>query len=145
MSLQAFIEALTQRGVKLTVSERLVVDAPIGLLAPDEVERLREHKAELLAYLHATVPQRQPTRDVIPDSRHPLVAPEVRRKIEAIEAEARAKGWPAELLWNGGYWDRPRGLAALLDADDEISEVTPDHIGILKTRRDLLKFQRHTA
>jgi|SRR5215472_16326484 len=46
--------------------------------------------------------------DLVPDSRNPLLAPEVRAKIEAIEAEARAKGWPAELLWNGGqYWNLP--------------------------------------
>jgi hypothetical protein len=70
----------------------------------------------------------------------------VRSKIEAIEAEARAKGWPAELLWNGGFfWDSPRGLAALLDADDEIVEVTPEVITILKYRRDIQHFRSQVA
>jgi len=85
------------------------------------------------------------TRAVTPDSRAPLIPPEVRAKIEAIEAEARANGWPAELLWNAGFWDCPRGLAALLDAEDEIFEVTPDYIEILKIRRHLLKFHRQAA
>lgn len=83
------------------------------------------------------------TRTVTPDSRHPLVPSEVRAKIEAIEPDARSKGWPAELLWNRGFWDSPRGLAALLDPNDEIAEVTHDHIAILKTRRDLLRFRRY--
>jgi hypothetical protein len=85
------------------------------------------------------------TRNVSPDSRHPLIPPEVRAKIEAVEPEARAKGWPAELLWNNAFWDLPRGLAAVLDDDDEIVEVTPDYIQILKCRRDPLRFPRHTG
>lgn len=82
---------------------------------------------------------------VTPNSRGPLIAPEVRLKIEAVEAEARRLGWPAELLWNPGFWDSPRGLAAVLDPEDEIVEVTPDDISILRTKRDLLRFPRHTA
>jgi hypothetical protein len=85
------------------------------------------------------------SQTVTPDSRNPLVKPEIRAKIEAIEAHARALGWPAELLWNASYWDRPRGLAAILDGGDEITDVTPDSIGILKRRHDLLRFRRHTA
>jgi hypothetical protein len=85
------------------------------------------------------------TRSLTPDSRHPLIPPEVRAKIESIEAEARAKGWPAELLWNGGFWDSPRGLAAVLDREDEIAEVTADCIAILRTKRDVLRFRRHAA
>lgn len=86
------------------------------------------------------------TRTITPDSRHPLIPPEVRAKIEAIETEARRLGWPPELLWNGGfYWDCPRGLAAVLEPEDEITEVTPDHIAILKVERDLVRFQRHNA
>ena len=84
-------------------------------------------------------------RPVAPDSRNPIIEPAIRSKIEAIEAQARAAGWPAEMLWNSNFWDRPRGLAALLDDGDEIAEVTPDYITILKTKRDLLKFRRHLA
>src|SRR5262249_20480233 len=82
---------------------------------------------------------------VTPDSRHPLIAPAVRAKLEAIEPEARRLGWPAELLWNGTFWDSPRGLAAVLEPADEIAEVTADYITILKHRRDVLRFQRHVA
>jgi TubC N-terminal docking domain len=85
------------------------------------------------------------TRSATPDSRHPLIEPAVRAKLEAIEADAREKGWPADLLWNANFWDRPRGLAAVLDPGDEITEVAVDHITILKVKRDLLNFRRHAA
>jgi hypothetical protein len=84
-------------------------------------------------------------RSITPDSRTPLIEPAVRTKIEAVEAEARAKGWPPELLWNGNFWDHPRELAAVLDPGDEITEVAVDHITILKIKRDLLRFRRHVA
>lgn len=80
-----------------------------------------------------------------PDSRHPPISPEVRAKIEAIEDEARRAGWPHELLWNAGFWDLPRGLAAVLEADDEIAEVTADAIKILKMRGELQTFRRQPA
>jgi hypothetical protein len=82
---------------------------------------------------------------MVPDSRSPLIPPAIREKIEAIETEARRLGWPPELLWNGGFWDLPRGLAAVLDPGDEIGDVTADCITILKTRRDLLRFPRHAG
>jgi hypothetical protein len=85
------------------------------------------------------------TRDAIPNNRAPLVPETIRAKIEAIESEARRKGWPPELLWNAGYWDCPRGLAAVLDTEDEIAEVTPEHILVLKTHRDLLRFNRRSS
>jgi hypothetical protein len=69
----------------------------------------------------------------------------IRAKIEAIERQARRMGWPGELLWNSSFWDKPRGLAALLDPEDEITEVTADFIAILKCRRDIQRFRRHSA
>jgi hypothetical protein len=39
----------------------------------------------------------------------------------------------------------PAGLAAVLDPEDQIAEVTPDYIAILKRRSDLLHFMRHAA
>ena len=79
-----------------------------------------------------------------PNSRSPLISDSVRAKIEAIEAEARALGWPAELLWSNVFWGSPRGLAACLDASDEIVEVTADYIAI-RTGRDLQRFYRHVG
>ncbi|HYK17382.1 MAG TPA: hypothetical protein VEV37_05145 [Bryobacteraceae bacterium] len=39
-----------------------------------------------------------------------------------------------------------RGLAAVLESEDEIIfEVTPEHIAILKLRRDVLRFRRRAA
>ena len=65
--------------------------------------------------------------------------------MEGIEADARAKGWPAELLYNANFWDYPRGLAAVLDANDEIVDVTANTITILKIRSEILRFQRRVA
>jgi len=85
------------------------------------------------------------TCSVAADSRNPLIPPEVRAKIESIEADARAKGWPPELLWNANFWDCPRGLAAVLDEDDQLVEVTADYITILKTQKNILRFQKRTS
>jgi hypothetical protein len=85
------------------------------------------------------------TRFIKPNSRSPLIPTVIRAKIEAIEHEARHLGWPPELLWNSGFWDSPRGLAAILDLDDEIIEVTPECIAISKYRRDIQRFRRHAA
>jgi hypothetical protein len=84
-------------------------------------------------------------RLVASDSRNPIIEPAIRSKIEAIEAQARAAGWPAELLWNANFWDLPRGLAAVLDPDDEIVEVAAEFITILRIKRDVLRFRRHVA
>lgn len=151
MNAGALLSVLTRRGVRL--EPRLHVEAPTGELTSTEREALRLHKLDLLRALlddDATIPSAEPERrnpsTVTPDSRHPLVAPEVRAKIEAVESEARRLGWPAELLWNGGgFWNSPRGLAAVLDPEDEIDEVTPDYIAVLKSRRDLLRFYRRAG
>jgi hypothetical protein len=84
-------------------------------------------------------------RNVTPNSRAPLIPDAIREKIAAIEPTARNLGWPPEQLWNSGFWDSPRGLAAVLDEGDEIAEVTADYISILKVKRDLLRFRRHAA
>jgi hypothetical protein len=82
---------------------------------------------------------------VRPNSRSPLVPPAVRAVIESIEVDARAKGWPPELLWNAEFWGSPRGLAALLDEGDAIVEVATDYIAILKVERNILRFQRRAS
>jgi len=104
---------------------------------------VRQPRPEPAAASHVD-PRPSWTRSVTPDSRRPLVPPEVRTKIEAIECDARRMGWPPELLWNANFWDLPRGLAAVLDAEDEIDEVTPEYVVILKSRRELLRFRRHS-
>ena len=66
----------------------------------------------------------------VANSRAPLIPTEIRAKIEAIETEARSKGWPVELLYNANFWDCPRGPPALMDPDDGIVELTGDAITI---------------
>jgi hypothetical protein len=78
-------------------------------------------------------------------SRNRSVPAAVRALIEEIEADARAQGWPAELLWSAEFWGSPRGLAAVLDEGDAIAEVTIDYIAILKVERTILRFQRRAS
>jgi hypothetical protein len=82
---------------------------------------------------------------VTPSSRRPLIPEAVRAIIEGIESDARAKGWPPELLWNAEFWGSPRGLAAVLDASDAIGEVTTDFIEIVKSERSISRFPRRTS
>jgi hypothetical protein len=79
------------------------------------------------------------------NSRNRSVPAAVRVLIEEIEADARAKGWPADLLWNSHFWDSPRGLAALLDEGDAIAEVTTDYIAIFKVKHTIQRFQRRIS
>jgi hypothetical protein len=81
----------------------------------------------------------------IPDSRTPIILTDLRDKIEAIEPAARVLGWPPELLWNNRFWGLPRGLAAVLDIDDEITAFTDTYIEIRKRGRDVRRFYRYSA
>ena len=51
----------------------------------------------------------------------------------------------AALLSNAGFWDRPRGLAAVLDDDDKIVEDTARSNRFLKLRRDPQTFPRYAS
>jgi len=62
--------------------------------------------------------------------------------IEAIENQAGALGWPSELLWNDHFPEMAPGLAAVLEPNDEIAEVTTEYISVLRSRRELLRFPR---
>jgi hypothetical protein len=144
MEAAAILIRARELGIMLEADGEAIVARPRGATPPDLAAAIRQCKADLIAHLRAGTGSRR-EHTMTPDSRHPLIDPAIRAKLEAVEAEARAAGWPAELLWNAGFWDRPRGLAAVLDPDDEIVEVAPDYIAILKTKRDLLRFRRHTA
>jgi hypothetical protein len=134
--------------------------APPGKLPADLKDQLCQRASEIKALLIGQSDVEQscdnvcrgngdrppsPTRDVVPGSRQPLIPDAIRAKIEAIEGDARAKGWPAELLWNNAFWDLPRGLAAMLEPDDEIADVTREVIEIVRMRRDVLRFRRTNA
>lgn len=143
---QLLAEVARLGGELVVVDDRLKLRPP-GVLPLDLKTTIRERAVEIKAALQAGQSEPRATwpRDVRANSRHPLIPPEVRAKLEAIEADARAKGWPPELLWNAGFWDSPRGLAAILNPGDEIAEVTADCIAVLKTKRDLVRFRRHVA
>ena len=150
------IEQAKRHGVRLAVFNGVINASPPNVLPPELKAAIREHAPEVKALLTArptrserlTLPGVDPatwTRAVTPSSRAPLIPDAIREKIAAIEPTARNLGWPPELLWNANFWDSPRGLAAVLDADDEIVEVAADYIAILKVKRDLLKFRRTAA
>jgi hypothetical protein len=147
---ELIIEVRKCGAVPLLIDGKLKVTPP-GKLPADLKDKLRQRADEIKALLvdytnaakspepirsHTQNCRRMRINDVVPDSRHPLIPGEVRATIEAIETEAREKGWPAELLWNNSFWDLPRGLAAILDHGDEIGEVNHDYIEIYKRRLD---------
>ena len=141
MEIEALIASLETRGIRLIPSgaDRLLA-TPSTLLSDADREAIRANKPAILRALTAKRPAR-----IVADSRNPLVSPTVRAKIEAIEPEARRLGWPGELLWSAGFWDAPRGLAAVLDDGDLIVEVTEAAIEILKLKRDRQVFMRRNA
>jgi hypothetical protein len=151
------IRQAAKLGVRLAVFDGIIKASPPNVLPPELKAAIREHEPEVRALLlttrgtrseRLTLPGADPAtwiRTVTPNSRAPLIPDAIREKIAAIEPIARNLGWPPELLWNANFWDAPRGLAAVLDADDEIVEVTADYISILKIKRDLLKFRRTAA
>jgi hypothetical protein len=149
MNAQQILDEVRRCGAALVIIHGRLKASPPGVLPGDLKVAIRERAAEikvrLLAPAARLAPPTASARAITPDSRSPIIPPEVRVKIENIEGEARAKGWPAELLYNANFWDSPRGLAAVLEEDDEIVEVSPDHIAILKVRRDLLRFRRHVG
>jgi hypothetical protein len=52
MSAADLIHALAARGVEFSAQgDRLIIDAPKGTLRRDEIDRLREHRREVLAFL----------------------------------------------------------------------------------------------
>ena len=140
-TVETLLASLNARGIRLIPDGNALIAQPASKLTDADREAIRAHKAGLVARVRG----QRLAREVTPDSRHPLIPNTIRAKIEVIEADARANGWPAELLWNNAHWDLPRGLAAVLDADDEIGEVTPDYIEIWKLSLDRQRFMRRIS
>ena len=114
------------------------------------LEKVREHKAELLLLLRNAAPGAQGpevggsssrptpyhtkesgicTRESATAEIHPDIAAE----LERIESEALRLGWTCDRLWNAGFWRPwPRGLASVLEAGDQVTEITSDFITIRK-------------
>ena len=139
MSARALLDQLKAQGIKVETRPNGNLHlTPKARVTPDLLEAVRQQKPALLALLPGN-------HFITRNSRNPLIDPEIRAKIEAIETDARTKGWPAELLWNNAFWDQPRGLAAVLEENDQIVEVTSASIKILKVKRDVLIFHRHVS
>jgi hypothetical protein len=115
------IDEAQRHGVRLLIRAGKIVVAPPGVLPPELKSRLRQHAPEIRALLTQLAAGRAAwTSRSTPDARRPLIPPAIRTLIEAIESEAVAKGWPKELLWGADFWGCPRGLASVIDIDDEI-------------------------
>jgi hypothetical protein len=137
MQVIELLASLAARGIRLIPDGDALVARPASKLTDADRQSIRAHMVALRARVRA---EQQTTDEIAHDSRHPLICDAVRKKIEAIEADARAKGWPAELLWSSAFCDLPRGLAAMLEPGDEIGEVTSEFIEIWKLRRDRLRY-----
>ena len=111
---ESLIASFTARGIRLIPDGNGLIVRPASKLTDGDRQAIRANRAALFARAQT----QRSARGVAPDSRHPLICDAVRAKIEAIEGEARSKGWPTELLWNNAFWDLPRGLAAVLEPDD---------------------------
>jgi hypothetical protein len=145
MSLKALADAVIERG-RLAGQKRGImlknVPPPMDLLgqsAPPDSPA--DHNPSEASKADSADWRQGVTRS----SRRPLIPDAVRATLEAIESDARAQGWPAELLWNAEFWGSPRGLAAVLDESDATGEVTSDYIEIVKTARSILRFQRRAS
>lgn len=89
MSARALLVGLCEAGVRVWAEgDRLRVDAPTGLLAPETLEQLRVHKAELL--------------ELLDEGRRPASGPELSDELEVIRRRwedairARRKGWASD-------------------------------------------------
>src|SRR5271170_1993717 len=119
MDAHMLLANLQARGIRLIPEGGKLVVEPASRLSDVGRFAIRQSEPELHRILSESNEASETA--ATPNSRSPLVLPAIRAVIESIEADARVKGWPAELLWNGGFWDCPRGLAAILDEKDEIA------------------------
>jgi hypothetical protein len=61
------------------------------------------------------------------------IVPEVKQELERIWPEAERLGWPQQRIWGASFWPAAgRGLAAVLEPEDRVVEVTNDFITIVK-------------
>src|SRR5208337_1196035 len=149
MSAVDVLAELRARGVKITARP----GGKLGLRGPARVvaelrDEVRAHKAELLAFFQDSSRTGAVGRDDGPAERsvsesHPAPArksataeihPDIAAELERIEAEALRLGWTRDRLRNAGFWRPwPRGLASVLEAGDQVTEITSDFITIRKS------------
>jgi hypothetical protein len=159
MNILLVVREYEARGVRFELREdgKIVVDAPKGALAPEQIEQLRAMKTAITAvfagspaasnlfdraeprpYWHSGHEEsetsgRTPAGGWTPDLR---IQPEVVAEIRLIEARALALGWHPERLWNRSFWphtpEHPRGLSSVLDSGDRVIRITSDYIVIEK-------------
>ena len=114
--------------------------APKNRITSELIQKVREHKAELLTIL---LDKQAAGRDKpLPYSRASEVAAwceehhidaSVGAEVLRIEPEALHLDWNLERLWGARFWPvNLRGLAAVIDPGDSIGIVTTDFIEIIK-------------
>jgi hypothetical protein len=123
--------------------------APASAVGPALLERVRDLKAELLILISDQAPRAERLiRDGSSSSRalddsskdsaisEPSAAemsPAIATEIQRVESEALRLGWTCDRLWNAEFWRPwPRGLASVLEAGDQITEITSDFITVRK-------------
>jgi hypothetical protein len=125
--------------------------APAKAVGPALLEKVRELKAELLLLVSDRALGAERLKGDGPSSRLALdhadkgsairtwepeaaqIHPAIAAELDRIEAEALRLGWTRDRLWNAHFWRPwPRGLASVLEAGDQITEITSDFITIRK-------------
>jgi hypothetical protein len=101
MNAQEILAEVEKFGATLVVLDGKLKATPPGVLPSDLKAAIRERAPEIKAALLTVPPPDAPevpdagraawTRDTVPESRHPLIPPEVRAKIGAVEAERVAR------------------------------------------------------
>jgi len=131
-------QQLERAGLRLATRGPKLVLKPKSRLTPELLDLARRHRDELLAFQRA--------REIATWCRDNGVDPAIGAEIGRIEDEALARGWPAEHLWGAKFWPGDkRGLATVMDPDDQIVGVTADAIAILKFKRDIQRFYRRDS
>lgn len=145
MDAPALLQKLREAGCELRPDgDRLLVNAPKGILTDEVRSLIWGHKTALIALLSAGEGQveAQP-------SPAPRIPDKVEEEIRRIEAEALALGWTHEELWEPCFWNigpdgvnRP-GLAAVMFPGNRIAEVTAEAIVLLAGPREHRLTFRH--
>ncbi len=117
MNAQEILAKVEKLGATLVVLDGKLKATPPGVLPSDLKAAIRERAPEIKAALLIVPSSNAP--EVPDDSRHPLIPPEVRAKIEAVEAERVAR------LDEGYERDRRIGRGYEVDPTTRILENSP--------------------
>jgi hypothetical protein len=162
-STNALVAELEAQGLRPLVRDgKLKLAGPKARLTSDLVERVRDHKVELIdlfAPNACDVGDNQPQAELQPRveeasapfvSRRddPQIPVQVHEEILRWEPQLRIMGWSQERIWRQTFWphtaEHPRGLASVLEPGDQIRFVDRDWVHIHKRDGLYQRFRKET-